>query len=246
MTADRPGRVADRIAGLRELDGVRLEPRPDRDLRDVYLDRPGEPLGEAGLVLRIRRSAEGRPLLGVKGDERRLPGGGVDRLEREGPWGRDALAAAGGALDRAGLSPSLLPDEPGRGSPVERLRSHGWRVVQDRRTRRRARILRRAGEPGTLGELTVDEVRFAPDGGPAIHREVEIEASPGRALPSDVVGSLLRRFGGELRRWDRSKLATGRALERLFAEGGPDRWRAPDGSLVPAAYDRIERLLEED
>lgn len=245
VVSTHPVRVADRIAALRELAGFRLSPLPDRGLRDVYLDRPDGALGEAGLSLRLRSTDGGAPELAVKGDERRLPGGGVDRLEREAPWSDEALAAAAEVLSRAGLSPDLLPRRAGDASAVERLRAGGWHVVQERRTRRRARTLRPGGGAGdAAGELAVDEVRFDPDGGPAIHREVEVEAAPGGDLPPGVVEALLGRFPDDLRPWDPSKLATGRALERLLEGDAPDRWLAPDGSLLPEAYDRIEAATE--
>lgn len=244
VTSPQPGRVADRLAAVRELAGFRVEPLPDRDLRDVYLDRSDERLRREGLALRLRWTDGGPPLLAVKGDERELPGGGVDRLEREAPWGREGLSAVEEVLAGAGLSAEALPGDTAGAPPLDRLRAFGWRVVQERRTRRRPRRLVRDRDGVEAGELVVDEVRFQAGGGPAIHRELEVEAAPGRAPPAGIVEALMRRPEDALRPWDHSKLATGRALEALLAEGEPDRWRGPDGSLTPAAYDRMAALLE--
>ena len=246
VAASDPGRIADSIAAVREVAGFRLEALPERDLHDVYLDRPDHDLRRAGLALRLRRTGEDPPLLAVKGDERRLPGGGVDRLEQEARWGEGALSEAATALADAGLPAGLLPEEAGRGGALERLRGHGWRVVQERRTRRRPRRLSGADGDGEAGELAVDEVRYRVGARRAIHREVELEAAPGRNLPAGVLGALRRRFGNALRPWDHSKLATGRALERLEADGGAGEWRRPDGSLTPTAYDLLAGLLEEE
>lgn len=248
VVSDRPGEVADRIAALRELDGRRLEPLPHRELRDVYLDRPGGDLAAAGMALRVRTRGDGTRLLGLKGDERRLEGGGTDRLEVEGAWGEETLSRVRSALEAAGLPSAWLSVPADPGTPADALGGLGWRVVQDRRTVRRRRRLtgpgRGAGDGEAAGELTVDEVRFRPAGRPAVHREVEVEASPGRELPAGAVEALLARFPDGLRRWEPSKLATGRALDRLFGEGGDaDVWTDADGALRPAAYDRLEELV---
>lgn len=244
VVSQGPERVADRIAELRALAGFILEPLAARDLRDVYLDRDGGELRGAGLALRLRRARdEESPLLAVKGPGRPLAGGGTDRLEVEGPWGAEALAAARAALGEAGLPGELLPAGPGEGDPLDRLLERGWRVVQDRRTRRRPRRIR-AGEGAAAGELAVDEVGFRPGGRRAVHREVEVEALHGGSLPPGVVEALLDLFPQGLRRWEHPKLATGRALERLLAGEEAGRWVGPGGALRPAAYDRLEALLE--
>lgn len=245
VVSERPGRTAERIAALRELAGFVLEPLADRDLRDVYLDRDDGALRRTGLALRLRRSRDGEaPLLAVKGAGRPAAGGGTERLEVEGRWGAEALAAAREALEETGVPGDLLPSEPGGDDPLDRLRALGWRVVQDRRTRRRPRRVR-SGAGSDAGELVVDEVGFRPGGRRAVHREVEVEAPAGGPLPSGLVETLLERFPGELRRWEHPKLATGRALERLLSGAGSRRrWLGPGDALWPRAYDRLEVLLE--
>lgn len=242
VVGEEPARTADRIAGLRSLDGLRLEPLEARELDDVYLDRPGGLLQQRGLALRLRRAGDGSPRLAVKGDARPLPGGGVDRLELEAPWGREALEGARRALEGAGLPAEMLPRDPG-GEPVEALRATGWRVLQARTTVRRPRRLGAAAGGEGSGELVVDEVRFRPEGQLAVHREVEVECGSDDRLPSRATRALRARFGEELRRWDHSKLATGRALEALLADGDPGLWVGPDGSLLARVYDRLEELL---
>lgn len=239
-----PGRIADRVARLEELAGFGREPLPERRLRDVYLDRPAGELRAAGLALRLRREDGGVASVALKGDERRLPGGGTDRLEVEGPWSEEAVARVGEALAGAGVEPDSLPDVAADGDPLDLLVARGWRPVQDRTTRRRPRRLVAPGGT-TAGELAVDEVRFRAGGVTAVHREVEVEAAAGAGPPGPAADALRDRFPGDLRPWDHSKLATGRALERLLGGEDPGRWLGPDGGLRPEAYERLEAILAE-
>lgn len=239
------GRAADRVAGLDELAGLRLEPLPERRLRDVYLDRPGGELRSAGLALRLRREDGGPATLALKGDERRLAAGGTDRLEVEGSWSEETLASVGEALSGAGLPADWLPATAGEGEPLDRLLARGWRPVQERTTRRRPRRLA-DGEGRTAGELAVDEVRFRAGDRTAVHREVEVEAAvEGGPPPGRAAEALLARCPDDLRPWDHPKLSTGRALERLLEGGDPDRWLGTEGDLRPEAYDRLEAILAE-
>lgn len=235
--------VADRIRHLRRVAGCAVEPAPPRRLRDVYFDRHGE-LRRAGLALRVRFPDAADPVLGLKGPARHLEGGGVERRERERRWGEGAWPAVAEELERAGLSlpsPASRPEE----DPLAALRAAGYRVVQDRATLRRPARLVRDGE--AVAELALDAVRFRVAGRELVHREVEVEALGEGGAGAELVGAaaaaLLERFGSVLRRWDHSKLATGRALEALVG-GGEDLPVGDQGELLPEAYDRLEPWLE--
>lgn len=238
--------VADRLAALDELGGCTLEPRPARRLRDVYLDREDGELRRAGVALRIRFDEAGTPVLGLKSGGRRLEAGGVERREREEAWGEEALEVLRAELERAGLSaptPAPDPSDP----PLEALDTAGLRVVQDRVTLRRPARLVREGSP--VGELAVDEVRYRVAGRTIVHREVEVEAAEGEADPRGLVSRAAReladRFGPALRPWDRAKLATGRALERLAEEETGVPLDGEDG-LPAELYDRLEETIESE
>lgn len=225
------------------LAGRDLERGPERRLRDVYLDRGDGELEAAGLALRLRFEEDSEPVLAVKDAGRDLGGGGVERREAEAPWGPEAVALLDRELGRAGLSHATPPPDPLL-RPLASLRAAGFRIVQDRVTRRLPAALR--GEGVSVGELALDEVRFRAGGREITHREIEVEADGDADDPESLVReasrALLERFGGELRRWDHPKLATGRALvaiptEELAALVGED------DRLLPEAYDRLERML---
>lgn len=238
------------LADLDELAGRRLGPPEAVRLRDLYLDLPGEPLLREGRAFRLRRG-DGDPIVGLKGPGRRAEGAGLEREEREAPWGppavevlRRALAGHEGAEGRRErLAAAARAGEP----PLPALRAAGFHVLQDRETRRIRREILEGG--GRAGELAVDEVRFDTGGRRCVHREVEVEAATagpaGRRLLGEAVAELERRFGDGLRRWEPSKLATGLALTELLSDGARPGWLAPDGSVGPEGYERVEALLEE-
>lgn len=241
-------RTLEAVIALEELAGRHLGPPRERELRDVYLDLPGEPLLAAGGALRLRR-AGARLLLAFKGDGRGGAGPGVEREEREAPWGpgaagvlRRVAAEAGG--DAAAPEAAITAAREGR-EALGALLGAGFHVLQDRRTRRITREI--PGPAGGSGELAADAVRFEAGGLACVHREVEVEADrpgpDGSALVRACVDDLRGRFGAVLRPWERSKLATGLALEALLAEGERPSWLAADGSLAPEAYDRLEACL---
>lgn len=245
-----PGGTAREVAGLEELAGRRLGPRRELRLRDVYLDLPGEPLLLAGRAFRLRYG-DGAPTVTLKGGGRRGDGPGVEREEREARWGDGAVPllrrVAGereeGSVDLASASAAAREGE----EPLEALVRAGFEVLQDRETRRIRRDVLEDG--GRVGELAVDEVRFDVGDRDCLHREIEVEAAAGapggRALLREAVDDLRRRFGPALLPWDRSKLATGRALVALLSDTPePPDWLGPDGAVRRAGYVRVEELLE--
>lgn len=251
-----PGATAREVAGLETLADRPLGPARELRLRDVYLDLPGEPLLLAGEAFRLRRG-DGPPVLALKGGDRTGDGPGVEREEREARWGAGAVPLLRSvAGDRAAAADpegepvdlaSLAGAARAGGDPLAALLEAGFHVLQDRVTRRIRRDVLEDGRP--VGELAVDEVRFDAGERGCVHQEIEIEAAgagpEGRALLREAVEDLRRRFGPSLRAWDRSKLATGRALVSLLsdASSSPD-WLADDGSVRREGYDRVASLLD--
>jgi hypothetical protein len=58
-----------------------------------------------------------------------------------------------------------------------------------------------------------------------------------------VLGSLAEAFPDDLRPWPYGKLATGRAVERLLAEGRLEGLLDGDGRIRPAAHDLLAEFL---
>lgn len=243
VSSETPAEVADRIAALDRLGSYRLHWLDVRELRDVYLDTPARELRERALALRLRREDDGWWIT-LKGAARPAAGGAVERSELELEWSPAGFRRILRVLRARGVDlpgASSVPSDPDGGDPVQVAGGAGFRVVQDRRTRRtRARVEAADGGEEPLAWLVVDTVRFRTASGRAVrHREVEVEATPGapEEVPGDVAGLLRRRFGDVLRPWEHPKLATGQAV------AGTEPPAGPDGDLLPAAYDRLEREL---
>ncbi len=179
------------------LDGLRIEPLPAQELRDTYLDTADWRMFRAGFALRLRgngREVEAtlKSLRSARDDvaDRQeitepLRGDDPQALTRaEGPVGRRVRAAAG----REALRPLF-----------------------EVRTSRRRYAVRGRNSPAAVGEISLDETRFArPNGGNRgkILRRVEIEAADGASARLERLAERLRKGCG-LQRSTENKFVAG-------------------------------------
>jgi inorganic triphosphatase YgiF len=233
-----------RVAGLAAVDRFRLRPRPDQRIRDVYLDTGDGALAAARVAFRVRE-LDGRPLLTLKADPVRS-GLAAARLELEAPWSAEALGAVLAELRRRRID---LPEHPrgaGAGEPLADLGGLGLRPTQLRETTRTPRDVLDGDDP--VAELTVDDVAFLLPAGTARLLEVEVEAKGAGGLETvqALLAALAEGFPEELRPWPYGKLATGRAVERLLADGRLAGLLGPDGRVSPDAHDLLAEFLSKN
>jgi hypothetical protein len=262
VTADDQAAAGDRVAALEAVDRFQLRPRPARRIRDVYIDTDDGALAGSRVAFRLREQ-DGRPLLTLKADVVRS-GLASERLELEAPWSAEALQAALEELRRRGVElPTPPPQgsgEPRRGAPVGQgagagepladLAALGLHPTQTRETTRTPRDVVERDDPGAgpVAELTLDDVAYQLPAGRARLLEVEVEAKGpgGMETVQSVLGALAERFPDDLRPWPYGKLATGRAVEQLLAEGRLEGLLDGDGRIRPAAHNLLAEFLAEN
>jgi inorganic triphosphatase YgiF len=248
VTADDQAAAGDRVAALEAVDRFQLRPRPARRIRDVYIDTDDGALAGSRVAFRLREQ-DGRPLLTLKADVVRS-GLASERLELEAPWSAEALQAALGELRRRGVELPPQPARAGAGEPLADLAALGLHPTQTRETTRTPRDVVERDDPGAgpVAELTLDDVAYQLPAGRARLLEVEVEAKGpgGMETVQSVLGALAERFPDDLRPWPYGKLATGRAVEQLLAEGRLEGLLDGDGRIRPAAHNLLAEFLAEN
>jgi hypothetical protein len=172
----------------------------------------------------------------------RAPGGREGSGEPRGgaPVGRE------GSGEPQGRAP-VGREGSGAGEPLADLAALGLRPTQRRETSRTPRDVLDGKDPDAepVAELTVDDVAFLLPAGTARLLEVEVEAKGPGGLETvqAVLGALAEAYPEDLRPWPFGKLATGRAVERLLADGRLEGLLDPDGRIRPAAHDHLAEFL---
>ena len=245
--ADDQEAAGRRVAGLQAVDRFELRPRPAQRIRDVYLDTGDGALAAAKVAFRVRE-LDGQPLLTLKADSVRS-GLAAERLELEAPWSAGALGTALEQLRRRGIE---LPDPSegaGAGEPLADLGGLGLRPTQTRETTRTPRDVLDTGQAdGPVAELTLDDVGYQLPAGTARLLEVEVEAKGPGGLETvqALLEALAEAFPSDLKPWPFGKLATGRAVERLLAEGRLEGLLDDRQRIRPAAHDLLAEFLAEN
>jgi hypothetical protein len=245
VRADDQEAAGERVAALTAVDRFELRARPAQRIRDVYLDTADSALAGARVAFRVRE-LDGRPLLTFKAEAVRS-GLAAERLELEAPWSADALQAVLEELRRRRVELPTPPEGTGSGEPLADLAALGLRPTQIRETTRTPRDVLGRDDPGAepVAELSLDDVGYQLPAGRARLLEVEVEAkgAGGMETVQAVLGALAEAFPRDLRPWPYGKLGTGRAVERLLAEGRLDGMLDDDDRIRPAAHDLLAEFL---
>lgn len=248
VRADDQEAAAAKVAGLEAVGRFRLRHRPAQRIRDTYLDTGDGALGGARVAFRVRE-LDGAPLLTLKADAVRS-GLAAQRLELEAPWSAAALGTVLEELRRRGIELPEPPGTAGGGEPLADLGGLGLRPTQLRETTRTPRDALEGDDPaaGPVAELTVDDVGYRLPAGTARLLEVEVEAKGpgGMETVNDLLEALAAAFPDDLAPWPYGKLATGRAVERLLADGRLEGLLDAADRIRPAAHGLLAEFLAEN
>jgi len=167
------------------------------------------------------------------------------RAEMEVPWSSETVERVVSELKIPHQSPSNA-GQTNLLEPIELLKSKGLVPIQHRETQRQVRdvALGSEGSP-VLAELDIDSVLYDFDGQKISIFEVEVESKSekGQNVVKSVTKSLKGEYGPILRSWRHGKLATGKGIAKLLKSGELPPLIDAENRLLPAAYDRLNRIL---
>lgn len=245
--SENPQAIARQIASVASIANYRLLPQDSKTIHDFYFDTPDGALQTQMLALRIREIGRTHWLT-LKGPSQPTDWeGGAERLEIEALWSTDALTRVAKELGDRGIKILQQRQDFDYAHPLDVMASLGLEVFQDRESHRKVRNIIRGEESNSvLAELAIDSVVYHLSGQEICHHEVEIEVKEenGSTVIKTVVESLVAMCGPALRRWDHSKLATGKAIEKLLSEGALEDLLDINNNLKPIAYDKIDDCLK--
>ena len=241
-----PQVILSQISALTSVAVYELLPAGIRLIRDSYLDTGDDALQAGRLALRVRE-IDSTYLLTLKGPGHTTDSLGVAREEIEEEWSLDAFSQVMSELADRGISIRKPNQKSERADPLEVAGSAGFKVVQERETRREIRNLVLSGDKAEeiLAELAIDSVvyRFM-DREFRLHEvEVELKGKGDGAVLRDVVQGLRSMWEHELRDWPHSKLATGKAIEQLLESGELQGMIDKHDHLHREAYNQIDDFL---
>jgi CYTH domain len=248
VRADDQDAAGQRVAALETVGRFDLRARPPQRIRDTYLDTADGALATARVAFRVR-VLDGRPLLTLKADPVRS-GLAAERLELEAPWSAGALGTVLEELWRRHVDLPAPPETAGEGEPLADLAGLGLLPTQIRETTRTPRDVVERDDPGAgpVAELTLDDVAYQLSAGRARLLEVEVEAKGPGGLETvqTLLAALAEAFPDDLRPWPYGKLVTGRAVERLLAEGRLAGLLDGDRRIRPAAHELLAEFLAQN
>jgi len=244
ILSDHPEEIVRKIADKTSVGDFRLTGQRTKSLADTYFDTPDRFLSRHKLNLRIRKDNNDRWIT-MKTHPRRTLWGGMVRNEMEVPWSSETL-------DKVVVELKVPPPHNGRTGqplstdPVELLKTKGLAPIQHRETQRQVRDVT-YGSDGShvLAELDVDSVLYDFDDQKIRLFEVEVESKSekGQNVVRSVTKSLKGEYGPLLRSWRHGKLATGTGIARLLKSGELKPLIDADNRLLPAAFDKLNRIL---
>ncbi len=244
ILSDHPEEIVRKISEKTSVGDYRLVGPSTKYLSDTYFDTANHFLSHHKLNLRLRSDDQERWIT-MKTHPRRTLWGGMVRSEMEAPWSPETVDRVVSELKIPPLSQS--PSGPTIPSdPMDLLKSKGLVPIQHRETQRLVRNVTSGPDSSpVLAEMDIDSVLYDFDDQKIRLFEVEVESKSerGQAVVKTVTKSLKGEYGPLLRSWRHGKLATGTGIARLLKTGELKPLIDSENRLLPAAYDRLNRIL---
>ncbi|UCE07207.1 MAG: hypothetical protein JSW07_04010, partial [bacterium] len=190
-----------------------------------------------------------KQLITLKGDSKPTDWGGHNRLEIERTWSETALVTILEELKKRKIQLSQFDKRWDFSNSIQFLEKIGLQIIQERTNQRRIRNIVQQNKSRTtvLAELAIDSVTYQFKHQKVRFHELEIESkSKDSALMfEEIIQTLLKMFESILKKWDHSKLATGKAVEKLLDEGNLEELLDEFNNLKPKGFDKIDIILNQ-
>jgi len=244
IQSGHPEEIVRKIAEKTSVGDYRLGGGRTKLLADTYFDTSNHFLSHRKLNLRIRMDNQERWIT-MKTHPRRTLWGGMVRAEMEVPWSPETLEKVVSELKIPPQPPGPVGQTP-QSDPIELLKSKGLVPIQHRETHREVRnVTSGPDDSPVLAELDIDSVLYDFEDQKIRLFEVEVESKSekGQDVVKSITKSLKGEYGPILRSWRHGKLATGTGIAKLLKSGELKPLIDAENRLLPAAYDRLNRIL---
>ena len=249
ISSNNPKKEVLQIAGLKRIAKYQLIPLDSQMIHDYYFDTTDHALQSQELALRLREIGASRWIT-LKGrsklDAQRIS---VERLEIEVELSKNALARIIRELTDRRINIQQQSDYFDNQHILNVFINLGLEIIQDRETLREVRNIVAMNEQTgqVLAVLAVDSVVYHFSGQEICHHELEIEAKTedGHKALKILAEKLIERYKSTLRMWEHSKLATGKAIEKMQSDGALEGLFDVSNNLKPSAYDRIDHYIKQ-
>lgn len=244
IKSENPQLIAKQISEMTSIADYRLVPQESEKIHDTYFDTTDGTLHSKKNALRIRTIGISNWIT-IKGPSRRTWWGGVKRLEIEKLWSKNALTEVLNELEYRGIKIRQLHQDFDNIHPWAVMSNLGLKVIQDRESHRKPMNIIYKGNSSVLAELVIDYTIYHFSNQDICLYEVEIEANVGNdfTVLKTVIDNLVTIYKPALQKWDHSKLAMGKAIEKLSSEGMLKGMLDINNNLKPEAYDKINAIL---
>ena len=248
ICSENPQEVVGQVASLTGIEDYRLLPQDSSKIHDIYFDTPDAFLNNKKIALRLRQIGK-EQWITLKGPSYLTGWGSMERLEIEESWSKKSLINIFNKLVEEGFELPHLPEDFDLITPREVMTGVGLKVIQDRVTSRQIRniVYKNVNTGPILAELAIDSVMYSIGNENIHHNEVEIEAKmqDSEKVIQVISKHLIERFKPALCKWDHSKLATGKAIDKLLDDGVAGLLDV-NNNIKPEAYDKIDDILKKD
>lgn len=240
---DNPVHIRNELAKAKHILDYDLTVKPSKIIHDTYYDTQEDFLRAKKISLRIRR-VDDTLLISTKSDIRRVAGNLIQRREIEGPWSYNSIRLLARNLKLK--VPTMSISQFQSISVSTALAAFGLNVVQERRTRRKARnlVIRGKTPASVLAELAIDYVTYTFAATEVGLSEIEIEAKAPRARSRvrEIANALVSKYQPSLEQWFHGKFVTGLAIQQLMRTQALQN-HIVKGDLGPEAFALIDRTI---